>query len=261
MQYSIGELAKLARVSVRTLHHYDEVGLLSPSERTAAGYRKYSSADAERLHRILVYRELGFDLAGIAVILDDRMVDAVEQLQRQHALLSERIGRLQQMRKGVETMMDAKQSGLNLKPDELREVFGDFDPAEHQPEAERRWGGTEAYRESQRRASQYGKAEWLQLKAEAEQINARLAATLTSGVPASAPEAMDLAEQHRQHISRWFYECTYAIHRGLGEMYVADPRFSAHYEDAAPGLSAYLRDAINANAARAEKPRGNEPRN
>src|SRR5688572_26459005 len=135
-------------------------------------------------------------------------------------------------------------SSGSTSPEELREVFGDFDPAEHQPEAERRWGGTEAYRESQRRASQYGKAEWLQLKAEAERINAGLAAAMTSGVPASAPEAMDLAEQHRQHISRWFYECTYAIHRGLGEMYVADPRFSAHYEEAAPGLSAYLRDAI-----------------
>ena len=254
MQYSIGELAKLARVSVRTLHHYDEVGLLSPSARTTAGYRKYSSADAERLHRILVYRELGFDLAGIAVILDDDTVDAVAHLQRQHALLGEQIGRLQQMQKGVETMMNAKQSGLNLTPDEMREVFGDFDPAEHQPEAEQRWGDTEAYRTSQRRVSQYGKAEWLQLKAEAEQINARLAAALTMGVPASAPEAMDLAEQHRQHISRWFYECTHAIHRGLGEMYVADPRFSAHYEEAAPGLSAYLRDAINANAVRAETP-------
>jgi DNA-binding transcriptional MerR regulator len=105
MHYSIGELAKLAKVSIRTLHHYDEVGLLSPADRTAAGYRKYSSADAERLHRILVYRELGFDLAGIAVILDDSAVDALEQLRRQHALLGERIGRLQQMRKGVETMI------------------------------------------------------------------------------------------------------------------------------------------------------------
>lgn len=252
MLYSIGELAKLARVSVRTLHHYDEIGLLSPSERTAAGYRQYSSADAERLHRIMVYRELGFDLAGIAVILDDTAADAMEQLRRQHVLLGEQIGRLQQMRKGVETMMNAKRNGLSLTPDEMREVFGDFDPAEHEPETERRWGDTEAYRESHRRASKYGKAEWLQLKAEAEQINARLAGALANGVPAGASEAMDLAEQHRQHISRWFYDCTYAIHRGLGEMYVADPRFSRHYDVVAPGLSAYLRDAINANADRAE---------
>jgi hypothetical protein len=73
---------------------------------------------------------------------------------------------------------------------------------------------------------------------------------MRAGRPADSPEAMDAAEGHRQHISRWFYDCTYEIHRGLAEMYVADPRFAATYETIAPGLAPYLRDAILANAAR-----------
>src|SRR5688500_12194154 len=101
MSYTVGELAKLAHVSVRTLHHYDEIGLLSPSERTAAGYRVYTPCDVQRLYRVLVYRELGFDLSGIARILDDPAVDVLADLQRQHALLSKQVGRLRTMMKGV----------------------------------------------------------------------------------------------------------------------------------------------------------------
>lgn len=250
--YSVGELAAQAGVSVRTLHHYDEIGLLSPSERTAAGYRRYDASDAERLHRILVYRELGFDLAGIARILDDPAVDAVEHLRRQRSLLERQIERLKQMIEGVEAMMNVKKTGLNLTPDEMREVFGSFDPAEHTEEVERRWGSTDAYAESQRRTSSYDKQQWLQIRDEAEQIGGRLAAAMRDGAPPDSERAMDLAEQHRQHITRWFYDCSYAIHRGLGEMYVADPRFTANYDEQEPGLAAYIRDAILANAERAQ---------
>jgi len=78
-----------------------------------------------------------------------------------------------------------------------------------------------------------------------------LAAAMRAGVPADSAQAMDLAEQHRQHITRWFYDCNYEIHSGLGEMYVADPRFTSHYDASAPGLAVYLRDAILANVRRA----------
>jgi DNA-binding transcriptional MerR regulator len=252
--YSVGEIAAQAGVSVRTLHHYDEIGLLPPSGRTAAGYRRYTASDAERLHRILVYRELGFELAGIAQILDDPAVDAVEHLRRQRSLLEKQVERLQRMIGGVERMMNAKKTGLNLTPDEMKEVFGSFDPAEHAKEAERRWGGTDAYAESARRTSSYDKQQWLRIREEADRIGAGLAAAMREGVPPDSERAMDLAEQHRQHIGRWFYDCGYAIHRGLGEMYVADPRFAAHYNEQAPGLAGYIRDAIAANAERAEKP-------
>jgi MerR family transcriptional regulator, thiopeptide resistance regulator len=252
MSYSVGELAKLAGVTIRTLHHYDRIGLLKPSDRSRSGYRQYSAADAERLHHILVYRELGFDLAGISGILAAAGGDAVEQLRRQYELLRQEVRRLNRMIGGVEAMMNAKRTGVHLTPDEMREVFGDFNPADHAAEAEQRWGNTDAFRESQRRAASYDKAKWLEIRDEAEEISRVFAEAMTSGQPSTGSVAMDLAERHRQHISRWFYDCGYDIHRGLAGMYVADPRFSQTYDRLAPGLSGYVREAILANADRSE---------
>jgi len=79
---------------------------------------------------------------------------------------------------------------------------------------------------------------------------ARLAQALRDGVPADSAAAMDLAEEHRQHISRWFYDCPPEMHAGLGRMYVEDARFTAHYDDIAPGLARYVSTAVQANAAR-----------
>jgi hypothetical protein len=139
---------------------------------------------------------------------------------------------------------------MNLTPGERRELFGDFDPDQHAAEAEQRWGSTEAYRQSARRTSQYMKADWELIKAEAAENAAGFAAAFTGGVAATDPRAMDLAEAHRLHISRWFYDCPVEMHRGLGDMYVSDPRFTANYDTDHPGLAAYVRDAIHANAAR-----------
>src|SRR5690606_6950244 len=142
MSYSVGEVARLTGVTVRTLHHYDEIGLLSPSGRTAAGYRQYSEADLERLQQILTYRELGFPLEEIAEIVADPRADALTHLRRQHALLVGRMERLRKMIDAVEFMMEAQQMGIQLTPQERFEVFGDFDPDQYAEEAEQRWGGS-----------------------------------------------------------------------------------------------------------------------
>jgi hypothetical protein len=155
------------------------------------------------------------------------------------------------MLKGVEALMSAGERGYNLSADEMKEVFGSFDPAAHEAEAEQRWSDSEAYRQSRQRASRYDKQQWLEIRSEVERIETELAAALARGLAADSREAMALAEAHRLHIDRWFYECSPAMHRALGEMYVADPRFAQHYEERATGLSAYLRDAIDANAERA----------
>ena len=123
------------------------------------------------------------------------------------------------------------------------------------PRPRQRWGDTDAYRESHRRASTYTKADWQRQKAEADAVEARLLAAYRSGAAATSDEAMAAAEEHRQVISRWFYDCGYDIHRGLAEMYVTDPRFTAHYDnrpdEQAEGLADYVHDAIIANADRA----------
>lgn len=256
MSYSVGEVARVAGVSVRTLHHYDEIGLLSPSGRTAAGYREYAGSDLGRLQRILCYRELGFDLRTIGAMLDDPERDPLDHLRRQRALLQGKIRQLREMVKSADKMMEAVQMGVNLTPQEMFEVFGEFDPTEHAEEVKERWGDTEAYRESQRRTSRYSKEDWERLGRESEAITQALGSAYESGVSAESELAMDLAEQARQHIDRWFYACSPEMHRNLGEMYVNDARFAKVYDDRAAGLSVFVRDAIRANAARAASSEG-----
>ncbi len=247
---TVGAVARMSGVTVRTLHHYDEIGLLRASGRSAAGYRRYDDRDLDRLQRILFYRELGFGLDDIRAVMTDGDADALGHLRRQHAMLLDRIGRLRRMVVAVEKAMEAHTMGIPLTPEERLEVFGDFDPEAHAAEAEERWGGTDSFRESQRRVSRYRKADWDRMKAEASAYGDRLVAAMRAGQPADSVEAMDAAEEHRQHISRWFYDCSYEIHRGLGQLYVDDPRFTATYEGIAPGLALYLRDAIVATAER-----------
>ncbi|MCG5213563.1 MerR family transcriptional regulator [Streptosporangium sp. KLBMP 9127] len=251
MGFSVGQVSRMAGVTVRTLHHYDEIGLLTPGDRTRAGYRRYSAADVERLQHVLFYRELGFALDEIAAILADPGADRMSHLRRQHALLSGRADRLLAMVAAVETAMEAHMTGIELTAQERLEVFGGFRPEDHEQEAAERWGGTEAYAQSQRRMAKMTKDDWERFKQEAAQTVEGFTAAFTAGEPADGQRAMDLAEEHRAHITRWCYDCTYEIHRGLGDMYVADPRFSGNYEPHAEGLTPYIRDAIHANAARA----------
>lgn len=253
MSYSVGQVAKIARVTVRTLHHYDEIGLLHPSGRLDSGYRSYSMADLERLQRILCYRQLGFPLDHIKAVLDDPDTDALEHLQRQHVLLSERIKELQRMAATVKTLMEAHTMGITLEPHELLEVFGESDPTAYRQEAEQQWGNTNAWTESQRRASTYTKADWQRIQAEFAALMADIAAAKRDGLAPGSHEAMDLAEQHRMYLERWFYPCSYAMHRGLGALYVNDPRFAAQLAKYAPedaSFVGYLQGAICANAER-----------
>jgi DNA-binding transcriptional MerR regulator len=251
MSYTVGQVASLAGVTVRTLHHYDEIGLLSPGNRSGAGYRRYRDADLSRLQEILFYRELGFALDDIAIMLADPDADHGQHLRRQHDLLTGRIGRLQAMVAAVEKAMEADKMGISLTPEERFEVFGNDDPAQYADEAAERWGDSDAYKESRRRARSHGKDDWLRIKAESNEITAGLAAAMTSGAAATSKTAMDLVEQHRRLISKWFYDCSYQIHVGLAERYIADLRFTATYDNVAPGLAQYTHHAILANAARA----------
>jgi DNA-binding transcriptional MerR regulator len=247
---NVGQVAALAGVTVRTLHHYDRIGLLSPSGRTAAGYRQYAPADLDRLHQVLLYRELGFPLEEVATLLDDRSADPGAHLRRQHQLLRDRLERTSAMVAAVEKEMEARAMGIALTPEEKFELFGEGYSEDYEREAEERWGDTEAWTQSQRRTRAYSKEDWVRIKAEADDVTQRLATALQAGVPADSEQAMDLAEEHRQHITRWFYDCPPEMHAGLGRMYVEDERFTATYEQVAPGLAHYVSAAVQANAAR-----------
>ena len=118
MAYTVGQVAKVAGVTVRTLHHYDEIGLLSPSGRTSAGYRRYDDADLQRLQLVLYYRELGFPLEEITAIIDDPAADPAAHLRRQHELLTVRLKRLQEMVTAIEFAMEASKMNIQLTPEE-----------------------------------------------------------------------------------------------------------------------------------------------
>lgn len=118
-------------------------------------------------------------------------------------------------------------------------------------EAKEHWGQTEAYQESQRRTRSYTADQWDAIKADMNAIEAGMAELLASGTAPDAAAAMDGAERARLHIDRWYYPCSHAMHAGLAEMYTADPRFRAHYDDRSEGLAQFVSDAIRANAARA----------
>jgi DNA-binding transcriptional MerR regulator len=249
--YRVGELAQLAHVSVRTLHHYDAIGLMRASGRSDAGYRLYTGADLERLQQVLFYRELGFPLAEIRRVVSDPAFDRRTALQAQRELVAGKSARLQALLDLIDGTLASLEGWTTMSDEEMFEAFGDFDPREHEEEAKELWGHTEAYKESARRTRGFTKEDWAAVKAEGDAINADMAALLDVGVPADDARAMDVAERHRLMIDGRFYPCSHEMHANLGEMYVADARFTATYEKVRPGLARYMRNAIRANVARA----------
>ncbi len=249
-QRTVAQVAELAGITVRTLHHYDRIGLLVPTGRSDAGYRLYSPTDVQRLREILVWRRLDMPLAQIARLFDDPAADRLEVLRTQRIAVTERIDELAGLVKALDRAIADEGSDKMRTDREIIEALDGFDPLDHEAEAERRWGDTEAYRQSARRVKEYGPEQWREIKAEADEVAARLAELHEAGTSPTSTQAMDAAEAHRAHVTRWFYDCSPEIHRGLGEMYVADPRFASSWNDQAPGLATFARDAFVANAGR-----------
>ena len=248
-ELTVGEVAGRFAITVRTLHHYDAIGLLTPSRRSASGYRVYTPADLTRLSQIIVYRRLELSLDEIARLLDEG--DEVSHLVRQRERVMARLDELKDLVEAIDQALEKAMTNTPMTDDDMRELFGDsFD--DYQAEAEQKWGDTEEWKESQRRAKSYGKDDWIQIKAEGEAVEKALSDAFRAGLPPDSDEAMNAAEQHRLHVNRWFYDCPPAFHRNLGDMYVSDPRYVETYDDSfgLPGLAAYCRAAIHANADR-----------
>lgn len=252
---TVGQVADALGVTVRTLHHYDEIGLVTPSQRSQAGYRLYTSDDLRRLQNVVVYRRLGFPLDQIGQLLADG-TDVVEHLRRQRATVTEKVAELTRLVTAIDRALESEMNGYRITPEEQRELFGDSFDDGYAAEAEERWGGSEAWEQSQERARSYSKEQWQQIKQESDEINVRYVGLMRAGVPADSTASMGVAEDARRHICRWFYDCSREMHAGIAEMYLSDPRFTQTYEDLAPGLARYVHDAIAANAASDQGQRG-----
>ncbi len=250
MPFTVKSVAELAGISVRTLHHYDAIGLLRPASVSEAGYRQYSDADLERLQQILFFRELDFSLQEIKQILDRPDFDRRDALLTHRKLLREKQTRLQAILRSVDQTLEAMERGETMEKDAMFEVFNDPKLKEYQEEARQRWGGSDAYAESERRTRAYGKQDWVAIKAEMEAVTTGIAGVM--GQDPGSPEVQAKVGAWFELINQRFYTCTPEIFRGLGEMYVADPRFTATYEKVKPGLAEFLRDAMAIYADRLE---------
>ena len=249
-------------MTVRTTHHYHEIGLLVPSGRSGAGYRLYSEGDLERLYQILLYRELGFPLEAIGNVIDDPAMDRRSALRAQRGLLVEKRRKADAVIRAVDRLLDTMEKGTKMSRDEMIEGFDAFADApqeirDHQaqygPEAKERWGDSDAYRESMRRTRGYNKADWKKVQDEAEATEARMAELLAAGADPEGPEAMDGAEAMRLHIGRWFLlpvrprdACRPGRHVHGG------PALRRTLRQARARLAAFVAAAIRANARRAQ---------
>lgn len=242
---TVGEVADLVGVSVRTLHHWEAMGLLA-AERTAGGYRQYGPREVERIHQILVYRETGMQLSQIAAILDG--ANAGEHLAHQRELLLDRISHLQQMVCAVDTMMEKKKMGIQLTPEEQAEVFGqDWDPT-WEDQARERWDDAEVWAQYGERTAHLTKQDYERITAQIKEMEQALAQAKREEVAPGSARANELAEAHRASLDQWF-DVPYARQILLARMYVADPAFAKHYNDLEPGLTEWLLTIVEANAA------------
>ncbi|GGV30031.1 MerR family transcriptional regulator [Streptomyces spectabilis] len=253
MSYTVGQVAGFAGVTVRTLHHYDRAGLLTPSERSPGGYRLYSDTDLARLQQVLFYRELGFALDEIAEILADPQANALDRLRARHQALREQIGKLERLVEVAERAMEVQRTGVRLTPRERFEVFGEigFDLS-YATDAELKWQGGAGYRQAMARAAEHSKEDWARIMSEAAAWRAEVLAAFDVERPPDGPVVRALAERHRQYIGRWFTDCPPAMHLRIADDFVADPRAFALLVPPAeqrPGLARYLWQAVHANAA------------
>lgn len=228
---TVKEVSKLTGVSVRTLHHYDAIGLLKPAKTTEAGYRLYDDAALSRLQTILFYRELQFPLKEIREILDSDHFDASEALAQQIKLLE-----LQQAHLGELINYARKIQKRGIKYMDFT-AFDNKEIDKYKAETKERWGATAAYRESEtRKVSDDAPQQMLEIfKRFAEVIH----------LPPESEEVQALAAELQQHITDNYYTCTKEIFRGLGEMYVGDERFRRNIDEAVgEGTAAFAARAI-----------------
>jgi len=247
MVFKVGEVSRLTRLSVRALHHYDAIGLVKPSGRSASGYRLYTDRDLERLQEVSFYRALELPLEDIVRALADPARDRRRVLLAQRALLEQRLDRTRAVLALLDDTLRALEGGVTMTTEEM---FGAFDPTAHEDEARARWGDSEAFRICEERTQRYGAEDWAAIKAEAAALLDAFAALAGDDVPATDDRAAEVAERYRLHLDRWFYPTSREHHAALGRMYVDDPRFAAHYDRRRAGLAVYVRDAILANALR-----------
>jgi DNA-binding transcriptional MerR regulator len=251
--HTVKQVAKLSGVSVRTLHHYDEVGLLKPACVGENGYRYYGREELLRLQQILFHRELGFSLEEIGRVLDTEGFDRVAALKAHRARLEAETRRYRQLVRTIDHTLAALQGEAKM---EEKAMYRGFDPerqAGYEKELVEKHGPV---MQGHIDAAKAGMAGWKQadfdaMQAEADAIEAGMAKALVEGLPAdSAGVTALMRRQHAWIVKSWNRPAPAAAFTGLGRMYVDDPRFRERYDGRQAGLAEYMATAMTSFAAR-----------
>lgn len=240
--FTVKEVADLSGVSIKTLHHYDKVKLLQPTERSDSGYRLYDLPSLERLQEIRVFKSLGLPLAEIKLILQNPNYQRAQALKWQEEQLYTKLKEYQNLLNGVQLSLARElnpQEKVKMKTEELYEGMRPEEAASYREEAKRKWP-TE-FEASEKRLKSMDKSDYEQLKVEGVKIVTALAHLSHKG--SESAEIQDLIQQYFEHLNR-FNPTSEELFAQLGEMYVEDERFKTYYENFQPGLAEFIREAI-----------------
>jgi len=239
-QLSIRQLARLAKVSVRTLHYYDEIRLLTPPRQKGNNYRCYDTSDLLRLQQILFYKEMGFELESIKNILDDPEFDYQASLLQHRGALNSKLIQTQQLISTIDRTLDQMKGKSTMSNNDYFTGFSEEQQAKYEKEASEQWG-PEIVSESNRRWKSLSAKEREQFFKNGELITLSLRDAMKEAP--SSPKVQAIVKEWQEYIN-FFYDCTPEILLGLGHMYVEDPRFRAFYERIDPKLPQFFYDAI-----------------
>lgn len=242
---SIKQLSTLAGVSVRTLHFYDQIGLLIPQRVRENNYRFYTQESLLKLQQILFYREMEFNLDQIAGILNQPGFDLVEALEVHREALKGKAKRLSTLLETIDNTISNLKGQKDMTQTQYFKGFSEEQQAEYEKEAAQKWD-PEMVHESNRRYRNLSQAEKDELGAKGERITLAIRDAMPKGV--NAPEVQQLIGEWQKHIS-FFYDCTDEILLGLGTMYLDDPRFKAFYDRIDPKLAEFFSEAIKVYCA------------
>jgi DNA-binding transcriptional MerR regulator len=243
MSYTVQQLANLAGVSVRTLHYYDEVGLLKPARVQSNGYRHYEEAELLRLQQIMFFRELDFSLDNIRRILSSPRFDMTAALRGQKELIKLKRNRMDRLIQTINKTIKKINKEINMEDQELYGNFSKEEMEKYTEEAKQKWGHTEAFKQSQERVKKMGKAGLAKVLEESGKLTLEIAEAMAQGQDPKSEAVQKLIARHYDGL-RAFYEPNLKMYRGMAKMYVDDPRFKANYENVAKGLAEFMRDGM-----------------
>jgi DNA-binding transcriptional MerR regulator len=244
---TVGQAATRLGVTVRALHYWDATGIASPSLRTSRGYRVYTATDLAWVQRVIVYRELEVPLEAIKALLDGENSDSVTELRRQQEQVSTQITHLQDVLRGLDRMIKARENGLLLTVEQQAEIFGPEWQSDWLGRAREQWGDTQQWAEYAEQAANRTPDDWVKIVQTNTKLDAALVTAKRAGVIPGSEAANRLAEQHRKAFNSYFH-ITYNMHVMLGRIYEGNPEYADHFNRREPGFAAWLREIIEANA-------------